>query len=372
MARLRRRRARSIRDVLEGLGMSEEEIELAEREGIGELLAIDGLVLPEQGRYTLEELAAKVDTEPDVVRTIWRALGFADPGDDEPAFSKRDVSILEDFGDVVERGLIDPDIALQMARVIGVSTAQIATAVVDATEARAEDRRALSEAEADAELWNQSLALRANELFPLLSDVVEYALRRHMRAATRRRLHVVRSTDDAEVVGFADLVNFTELSGRLDERELAGVVGRFDELANSAVVDRGGRIVKMIGDAAMFTVLDPRDAASIALELAELVAADDLLNAIRVGLSYGPVLSRDGDLYGPVVNTASRLVSIGRSGAINVGPAMREALVGDRRFALRSLGVRRLHHIGDVRVYRLRAGPEWVPAGSAALSRAGG
>jgi adenylate cyclase len=359
MAPIRRRRPRSVRDILSGLGMSESEIDEAERDGIGELLAIDALVLPERGRFTLDELAAKVGTEPAVVRAIWRALGFADPGEGERAFSKRDVSMLEDFGDAAERGLIDPDIAFQMARVIGVSTAQIASAVVDATAARAEDRRELSSA--DDDLWNQSLALRAGELLPLLSDVVDYALRRHMRAATRRRLHVARSTDDAEVVGFADLVNYTELSARLEERELAELLRRFDDLTNAVVVEHGGRIVKMIGDAAMFTVVEPVAGAVIALELSERVAADDRLGGIRIGMAQGPVLSRDGDLYGSVVNTASRLVSIGRAGAVNVGPAIRAALAGDRRFALRSLGMRRLHHIGEMRVYRLRPGPEWVP-----------
>ena len=65
---------------------------------------------------------------------------------------------------------------------------------------------------------------------------------------------------------------------------------------------------------------------------------------------------RDGDLYGPVVNTASRLVAIGRAGAVNVNQSLRDQLASDRRFALRSLGQRNLRHIGEVRVYRLRAG----------------
>jgi adenylate cyclase len=118
----------------------------------------------------------------------------------------------------------------------------------------------------------------------------------------------------------------------------------------------------MIGDAAMFTVVEPVEGAIVALELADLVADDPLLSGLRVGVASGPVLSRDGDLYGPVVNTASRLVEFGRAGAINVTAEMRDALVGDPRFALRSLGTRSLRHIGDIRAYRLRPGPSWVPA----------
>ena len=115
----------------------------------------------------------------------------------------------------------------------------------------------------------------------------------------------------------------------------------------------------MIGDAAMFTVVDPAGAAMVALELADEVAAEPRLSGLRIGMASGAALARDGDLYGPVVNLASRLVTIGRAGAINVSQEVRDALAGDRRFALRSLGKRTLRHIGEVRVYRLRPGPDW-------------
>ncbi len=41
---------------------------------------------------------------------------------------------------------------------------------------------------------------------------------------------------------------------------------------------------------------------------------------------------------------------------------LRAELGADRRFALRSLGLKPLRHIGDVRVYRLRPGPTWEPS----------
>ncbi len=150
---------------------------------------------------------------------------------------------------------------------------------------------------------------------------------------------------------------------QLDERELAVVVGGFDQVINRVVVRHGGRVVKMIGDGAMFSVLDPAHAAMIALELSAAVAADDRLPGIRVAMASGPVLARDGDVYGPVVNMASRLVTVGRAGAVNVSQELRDALAGDRRFALRSLGDRSLRHIGNVRVYRLRPGPDWATDG---------
>ena len=125
----------------------------------------------------------------------------------------------------------------------------------------------------------------------------------------------------SQVVGFADLVRFTELSLQLDDHELADLVGRFDQLVHRVVVRHDGRIVKMIGDAAMFTVVDPAQAALVALELTDAAAHDDRLSPLRVGMASGQVLARDGDLYGPVVNLASRLGTIGRAGAVNVNEA---------------------------------------------------
>jgi adenylate cyclase len=350
-----------VRDVLEELGFSQEAIDEAEAKGTDELLAIDGVVLPERGKFTIEELAAKVGVDVEVVHAFWRALGFVDPGETEQAFSKRDVRILRALVALTREGTIDPQLGLQVARVLGVSMAQVATAVVDAGEARADVRRE-SDGSTGRALDAETFAVRAGELMPFLADVVDYALRRHLRAAARRRVAIASASDAAQVVAFADLVRFTELSAQLDDRDLARVVGRFDLLVNRAVIRRGGRIVKMIGDAAMFTVVEPVDAAIIALELADLVADDELLSGLRVGMACGSVLSRDGDLYGPVVNTASRLVELGRAGAINVTAEVRNGIAGDRRFALRSLGSRSLRHIGDVRVYRLRPGPDWVPA----------
>lgn len=343
--------------------MSDDEIGEAEAARTDELLALDSLVVPERDKLTIEELADKVGTEVAVVRAFWRALGFVEPPADEPGFGRRDVAIMKALVELTDEGLIEPALGLQVTRVIGVSMAQIAAAVIDAGAARSDERREPDEGAADVDEADRypiddSLAVRSAELVPFIADVLDYALRRHLRAAARRRVAVVSTTDEAaQVVGFADIVRFTELSAQLDDRELADVVLRFDALVNDAVVRHGGRIVKMIGDAAMFTLVDPVAASLLALDLSDLLADDDLVTGVRVGMAIGPLLSRDGDLYGPVVNTASRLVEIGRTGAVNVTADIRHALAGDDRFALRSLGVRNLRHIGEVRVYRLRPGP---------------
>ncbi len=361
MPKFRVKKQPTVREVLENLGMSAEEIDEAEASGTDGLLAIDSVALPERGKFTIEEVARKVGTDIEVVRAFWRASGFVDFDQDEPAFSKRDVSILKSLVGLTSEGLLDDDLALQVARVVGLSMAQVATAVVDAAEPQQGERRdGPDDGPADG-----SLAVSAGELLPFMADVIDYSFRRHLRAATRRRILLASAVGGrGEVVGFADLVRFTEISGRLEDHELARLVGWFDQIVNSVVVRHQGRVVKMIGDAAMFSAVEPVQAASIALELSETVANEPRLSGLRVGMARGPVVARDGDLYGPVVNRASRLVAIGRAGAINVDQELRDALRSDDRFALRSLGLQPLRHIGEVRVYRLRpnnAGPNTQP-----------
>jgi adenylate cyclase len=356
--KFRLKRARTVREVLEALDLPASTIDAAEATGTAELLAIDAVVLPDKAKWTIEEVAEKVGMEVDQVRAFWRALGFVDTAGGDRAFSKRDVALLESLVDLIDDRLLDPSIAIQVARVIGMSVANVATAVVDASAARTEERRELVTEDVD-ELPDEtgSLAVRSGELLPFMSEVIDYSFRRHLRTAARRRVAVVTSADgETQVIGFADLVRFSELSQRVDEDDLAELVGRFDAAVHDVVVRHGGRVVKMIGDAAMFAAVEPARAGLIALELDAMVAREPLLRGLRIGMASGPVLARDGDLYGPVVNIASRLADIGRAGAVNVNQGLRDALADDRRFRFRSLGRRDLRHIGETRVYRLRAG----------------
>lgn len=313
MPKIRLKRARTVREVLEAQGLPAETIDAAERAGTAELLAIDAVVLPGKAKFTIDELAAKVGVDVAVVQEFWRALGFVDPITGERAYTKHDVAILKTLVALARDGHIDAEIALQVARVIGMSLANVATAVVDAGAARSEERR---EVEAAAEVLGGvdegagSLAVRAGELLPFISEVIDYSFRRHLRAATRRRV-VLASAEvgEVQVIGFADLVRFSELSLHLDDRELSRLVGRFDAVVHDVVVRHKGRVVKMMGDGAMFSIVDPEQAALAALELSAEVGRDPMLKGLRVGLASGPILARDGDLYGPVVNVASRLVT---------------------------------------------------------------
>jgi adenylate cyclase len=200
---------------------------------------------------------------------------------------------------------------------------------------------------------------RAELLFQVMPNVLEYVWRRHLEVEARRRLAQLEGADrEAEsatlCVGFADLVGFTALSQQIPESELAHVVGRFEEVAADVVSSHGGRLVKTIGDEVMFSADDIVAGAEIALGLSEQFRAEEVVSDVRVGLAYGPVLQYEGDLYGPIVNLAHRIVGISYPGSVVVPAPVEQALAGDDRFSLHSIRAHTLRDIGKVPLWLLR------------------
>jgi adenylate cyclase len=155
-------------------------------------------------------------------------------------------------------------------------------------------------------------------------------------------------------VGFADLVGFTALAQQLDDHQLAYVVDRFEATAYDLIGEAGGRVVKMIGDEVMFEIDDPTAGVELALSLAEAYHDDESVSDVRVGLASGPVLRREGDLYGPTVNLAHRIVGIAYAGAVVVSGDVRDGLEGDDRFAWKTVRTRYLKGLGRVQLHAVR------------------
>jgi len=204
----------------------------------------------------------------------------------------------------------------------------------------------------------RAAALKLTELVDRLEPLLVYAWRRHLTAAISRmvadadpakdRSGVVRS------VGFADLVSFTALVRRLSERQLAQVVQRFEALASDVVTGHGGRVVKTVGDEVLFVTLGAAPAGAIALDLVQAMGDDDFLPDVRVGMAFGPIVSRLGDVFGTTVNRASRLTAVARPGTVLVDDALAASLASLSGFEMTPMRRRPLRGIGPVTPWRLQ------------------
>ena len=373
MVKFGRAGRRTIRQVLEGLKVPEDEIAAAEHDGTLPLLAIVHLVFEESPRYDADTVAGKVGLPSEQVFHFWRALGFPDPEDDEVVFTRTDLDMMRIAAETIADEVVDPDVALQMARVIGSSMSRVANAQIAALASRvASEAAEAAEAAASAATGagaaegggadvpaavdlDAPLLARTEMILDVMPRIMDYVWRRHLQDEARRQMLRRRDTEGGAVtVGFADLVGYTALSQQVPEQELAHLVARFEAVATDTVAGRGGRVVKMIGDEVMFIVDDPAAAAQIALDLADAFREDEALSDVRVGLAMGSVIEQDGDVYGPVVNLANRIVGIAYPGSVVVSEEVRDALRGDPELNVRSLRSHTLRDIGRVHLWRLR------------------
>jgi adenylate cyclase len=169
---------------------------------------------------------------------------------------------------------------------------------------------------------------------------------------------------------FADVVDFTPLSSRLDAREVVGLLDRlftsFDDLVDRFEVEK----IKTIGDCYMVAAGVPshrkdhaRALAGLALEMQQCArsclsdgSTHDL--RLRIGISSGPVVAGVigrrrflYDLWGDTVNMASRMESHGRPDVIQITAATRD-LLGDA-FVTEPLGLVDVKGKGEVETWRL-------------------
>ena len=103
----------------------------------------------------------------------------------------------------------------------------------------------------------------ARAFLPLIADSLPYVFAVHLREQIRHdafgqaELSSGRAAERDDVtVCFVDMVDFTQLGETLDPEALGSVTGRLGELA-AAAVEPPVRLVKLIGDAAMFVGPEP-------------------------------------------------------------------------------------------------------------------
>jgi len=138
---------------------------------------------------------------------------------------------------------------------------------------------------------------------------------------------------------FADLVDSTELSSRLDPEVLRGIMSRYFDSVRAVVERHGGTVEKFIGDAAMAAFGIPslheddalravRAASELRESLAdlnsELAGEHGIALQMRIGLNTGEVLVADpgsGESFatGAAVNLAMRLEQAALSGEVLLG-----------------------------------------------------
>jgi adenylate cyclase len=272
---------------------------------------------PEGERLTLSEVAARAGVDEDTALRLWRAAGFADPRRHERRFSARDIDMLAVFRSMGE--LVGAERVVQLVRITGAATASMAEA--ETALLRSSIEAPLVDSQDYVEIARSYVGL-VTELLPRLSAAIDTLHRHHLESIGRRYSDSAAppsSTNTVDLaVGFADLSGYTSLSGRLDAGALIAMIDAFESTAFDLVAKSGASVVKRMGDAVIFMTPAPGVACDLALDLVDAAAADPQLPPLRVGLAFGAVILRGGDVYGPFVNLAARLCAVAAPGTIVV------------------------------------------------------
>jgi adenylate cyclase len=132
-----------------------------------------------------------------------------------------------------------------------------------------------------------------------------------------RRGLVVAGPAHPPAIAFVDLAEYTRLTEEHGDESAAHAAVRLGELADTVARQHDGRVVKLLGDGVLLAFDRPGQAVAATLELTGSMLAAGLPPA-HAGIHAGPVINRDGDVYGSTVNMASRVAGQARSGEVLV------------------------------------------------------
>jgi len=305
---------------LADLGASPDELAAAQTTGQLSDLALDVALRPPGETMDLDQFIESSGLDEDLVRRLWSAAGL--PASGPVRVTPDAAEAIKSFAAMV--GMLEPEMALAFIRVMGSSQSRLAEALISAFRVDVE-LPSMASGTGFSKRTEEMITV-VQELLPLIIDAANALFKRHM---VRVSYELWRPDDERaavtheRTVGFADIVGSTETVRAASAAALAVAVRQFEEQVWKLVTDAGGRVVKLIGDEAMFVVEDPARACELALRLVELSP-----QPVRVGLAHGTVVALYGDYYGETVNLAARLVNAADASTVAVSDALR-AEAGD-------------------------------------------
>lgn len=179
-------------------------------------------------------------------------------------------------------------------------------------------------------------------------DLLRNILPDEIAARLKRGKELIADQFDDVSVMFVDVVDFTPMSASMAPTELVGFLDEVFSDIDSFVVEMGLEKIKTVGDEYMVAagVPTPRSdhahvIADLALRVHNRFATHQYAGRhieVRIGINSGQVVAGiigrrkfSYDLWGDVVNIASRMESHGEAGAIQISTATYEHIKGDFR-----------------------------------------
>ncbi|HWC31755.1 MAG TPA: adenylate cyclase regulatory domain-containing protein [Actinomycetota bacterium] len=301
-------------------------------------------------RHSGADVAERSGLDLETARRIRRALGMPDAADDEVLYDDDDVEAMAALRSILDLGFPLHDV-LTVTRAYGTALARVADA-----ETRLFRERVLEPMVADGatpDEVTERVRPVVDVLLRHLGRLLDQGHRRHLMVALDALGQRGGSESERAAAGFVDLVDFSRISGDLPGDELGAMVDSFEELAVEVCSNTGVRLVKVIGDAAMFVSPEGRRALEAARTIVRLVEQNSVLPQARSGVDLGEVVAVGGDYFGRPVNTAARITAFAYPGTVVVSRELLDDVGGDGVTTSR-IGTERLKGVGRVELFKVK------------------
>jgi len=136
------------------------------------------------------------------------------------------------------------------------------------------------------------------------------------------------------VVLFTDIQGSTAYYEKFGDLAGLAMVHQCNSLLEGVVAKRGGRVIKNIGDAIMATFDSCEQCVRTAIEMQQQLKGlnaskkPDDYTRVRVGAHYGPGIVKSNDVFGDVVNVASRVQSLALPEQILISDSLFKEVAG--------------------------------------------
>jgi adenylate cyclase len=278
--------------------------------------------LPEPLPITYREFAAERGISLHLLQGIQQAMGFAAPDPDD--LVPRDEAVLTGLARILlDIGASDEGIR-RLFRAYADNVRRLAMAEADLYLEELERRWAGSGAD------ESELMLRGADLGRQMAEPVHQTIR---AIYERQRQHIwtgygiqraemalgraglLERAESTPAICFVDMTGFTRLTEEHGDEKAARLATSLAELVNDVSRRHGGRAIRWLGDGGLFYFDEVNAAFAAALEMSERAPATGLPST-HIGVQAGPVVFRDGDVYGRTVNIASRIADQAEAGEI--------------------------------------------------------
>ena len=313
---------------------------------------------------TMREMAEELGVSIAEIDRFWTSCGFPKADPDTYMFTEQDAQAIAEWRQEFGEGALAPSTVTSLLRAQSYMADRLVLWQLEAIVTDFQERMDLDDTSA------RLIALdKIDQYIDLLQSQLGYAWRRQMAYLllnTNREVEMREGKTAApdsypldRCMGFVDMVAYTRRSSTMSGAALADLVQSFEMACRDVITTRGGRVVKTLGDAVLFVADDLLVAADIVCAMVEFLNSRPEILPVRASLVHGRVVSRSGDIFGPPVNLASRLVDIAPRGQILMDAASAKQLQElDTKgfFTVRTATTRDLQGLGEVEGWLLTRG----------------